>query len=74
MAACQQFQSQTEEADATTLPWLGYCLFHLGEYKKALDVYTKILAAPDADPVNHLYASCCNFYLGKYKDAEAEGG
>jgi len=62
-----EFQRQTGEANALTLPWLGYAAFHLGDYKKALDVYTEL--AP-TDPVYNLYASCCQFYLGDYSAAE----
>lgn len=71
-----EFQRQTgESVDANTLPWLGYCWFHLGEYKKALDIYMEILqqkstsnAEVDAD--YYLYAACCQFYMTNYKEAE----
>jgi intraflagellar transport protein 56 len=62
-----EFQRHTGEANALTLPWLGFAAFHLGDYKKALDVYTEL--AP-TDPVYNLYASCCQFYLGEYAAAE----
>ncbi len=62
-----EFQRHTGEANPLTLPWLGYAAFHLGDYKKALDVYTELAVA---EPVYHLYASCCQFYLGEYSLAE----
>lgn len=74
-----EFQKQTGEANKDTLPWLGYSAFHLGEYKKAYDVYhelsaggkdAKAAAEPDAN--YHLYAACCQFNLGLYKEAEEE--
>lgn len=68
-----EFQRQTGEVTAQTLPWLGYAAFHLGDYKKALDVYTELAEKAEADgggPVYHLYASCCQFYLGEYALAE----
>jgi len=67
-----EFEKQTKEASAKSLEWLGYAAFHKGDFKKALDAYNEILAKPDANPVNHLYAASCMFYLGNYKEAEAE--
>lgn len=67
-----EFQKQTKEVGSKTLEWLGYAAFHLGDYKKALDAYNDILRKPDADAVNYLYAACCMFYLGMYKEAEEE--
>lgn len=34
--------------------------------------YRELLALPDADPTYHLFAACCLFYLGLYKEADAE--
>jgi intraflagellar transport protein 56 len=62
-----EFQRHTEEANPLLLPWLGYAAFHLGDYKKALDVYIELAKN---EPVYYLYASCCQFYLGEYKEAE----
>lgn len=70
-----EFQRHTGEVTPLTLPWLGYAAFHLGDYKKALDVYSD-LASKDklsgGDPIYFLYASCCQFYLGDYTAAEEE--
>ena len=79
------------------MQWLGFAAFHLGDYKKALEVlapfgcslrpdpnapchpcclvlqvYQELLAKPDPDPVFHLYAACCLYYLGLHADAEVE--
>lgn len=37
-----EFQRHTGEVTPLTLPWLGYAAFHLGDYKKALDVYMEL--------------------------------
>jgi intraflagellar transport protein 56 len=50
-------------------PWIGYCAFHLGDYKLALETFQEMLRRPDADPVNHLHVACCLFNLGLYHEA-----
>jgi len=67
-----EFQRQTKETNPLTLPWLGYAAFHLGDYKKSLNVYTEICAQEKYEPANHLYAAACMFFLGLYKEAEQE--
>ncbi|KAJ3301941.1 Intraflagellar transport protein 56 [Kappamyces sp. JEL0829] len=52
--------------------WTGYSYFHLGDYRKAMEVYQDILKSPQADPIAHLYLGCCYFYLGMYKEADDE--
>ena len=39
---------------------------------QALKVYGDLLDLPDPDPVYHTYRAACLFYMGKYKEAEAE--
>jgi intraflagellar transport protein 56 len=67
-----QFQKQAGEGGPLAQPWLAYAHFHLGDYAKALDVYTKLQAEDPANGDYHLYAACCHFYLGHYKEAIAE--
>ncbi|XP_063980878.1 intraflagellar transport protein 56 [Diachasmimorpha longicaudata] len=53
-----------------TETWIGYCAFHLGDYKRAASVYeglTKKDKAP-ADVSTNL--ACCYFYLGMYPEAK----
>eukprot|EP00276_Gloeochaete_wittrockiana_P020210 CAMPEP_0184339664 /NCGR_PEP_ID=MMETSP1089-20130417/8337_1 /TAXON_ID=38269 ORGANISM="Gloeochaete wittrockiana, Strain SAG46.84" /NCGR_SAMPLE_ID=MMETSP1089 /ASSEMBLY_ACC=CAM_ASM_000445 /LENGTH=542 /DNA_ID=CAMNT_0026667039 /DNA_START=64 /DNA_END=1689 /DNA_ORIENTATION=- len=70
--ALLEFNRNAGTADESTLPWLGYCAFHLGDYKKAMDVYQEVLNGKDPDPIIHTYLACCMFYLGMYKEAEDE--
>jgi intraflagellar transport protein 56 len=65
-----EFQRKGKDANANTLPWLGYAAFHNGEYAKALSVYEELCLKPDANKNNFLYKACCHFYLGEYNDAE----
>jgi intraflagellar transport protein 56 len=34
-----EFERRAGEETPMTLPWLGYCAFHLGDYTKALKAY-----------------------------------
>jgi intraflagellar transport protein 56 len=50
--------------------WIGYCAFHLGDYKKAMSVYEALSHnknPPEGVPVN---LACCYFYLGMYPEAD----
>jgi pentatricopeptide repeat protein len=60
-------QRGTKDATPVTVPWLGYSYFHLGEYKKALEVYHELLKKSEPDPVNWLYSACCHFYMGQVR-------
>ena len=52
------------KGDEMTAQWIAYCSFHLGDHKKAADVYTKLLAQEGADPTLWNYLACCHFYQG----------
>lgn len=71
-----QFYRNSGQSDEKypILPWLGYCAFHLGDYKKAMEVYQECLKTTpfSTDARHHLHLGCCYFYLGMYKEAEAE--
>lgn len=47
------------------LEWKAYCHFHNGEHDKALECYENLLKDPNPDPMFHLYAGCCHFYMGE---------
>lgn len=69
--ALLEFQRQAGEEQKNTLEWLGYCAFHLGDYKKALDSYDELLReGADVSDDIHLYKACCYFYLQMYKEAK----
>lgn len=65
-----EYQRQSNSGDANLLPWLAYSAFHLGDYRKALNVYNDLLKEKKCDKVYHLYAACCHFYLGDIVAAE----
>ena len=50
--------------------WRAFCYFRLAEYKKAVDVYKKIVSNKEIKAVNpadiELFVACCKFYSGDY--------
>lgn len=62
----------SNEATVDTWQWLGYCQFHLGDYKKALDTFQKMQKLMGADKSVHTFLACCYFFLGMYKEGEEE--
>jgi len=70
--ALLEFNRQSNDDDDSTLPWLGYCSFHLGDYKKALEAYHVMMKSGNAPSETHLYIACCMYYLQLYKHAEEE--
>ena len=58
-----EFQRRTDTMDVNTLPWLAFCAFHLGDYHRALEVYTELSATRTATPDVALNRACCMFYL-----------
>ena len=39
--------------------------------EQALELYKQLLAGEDPDPIFHLYAAGCLYYMGVYDEAEA---
>lgn len=57
--------------DGNCEQWIGYCAFHLGDYKRAMSIFEKLSmnngVPPDDVMVN---LACCQFYLGLYPESE----
>ena len=68
-----EFNGATNFGDLTDM-WIAYCAFHLGDYKRAANVYenqrkkkeTKSNKHADSVPAN---LACCYFFLGMYPEA-----
>eukprot|EP00307_Rebecca_sp_RCC1486_P013510 CAMPEP_0119419176 /NCGR_PEP_ID=MMETSP1335-20130426/20111_1 /TAXON_ID=259385 /ORGANISM="Chrysoculter rhomboideus, Strain RCC1486" /LENGTH=588 /DNA_ID=CAMNT_0007444465 /DNA_START=30 /DNA_END=1796 /DNA_ORIENTATION=+ len=59
------------EQDVEQMRWLAFAAFHSGDFKKALDTYTRLIElVGEQEPTLHVYAACCLLGLGWYKDAE----
>ena len=69
--ALLEFNRRVGDVDETTLPWIAYCAFHLGDYRKALDTYEEIEQLGHATAETPLYKACCHYYMREYETAEA---
>jgi intraflagellar transport protein 56 len=70
--ALLEFMKHSDDAEKDTLAWIGYCAFHMGDYKKALEAYEEWESRGQAPDEVHLYKACCLFYLQMFKVAEQE--
>ncbi|XP_066594750.1 intraflagellar transport protein 56 isoform X2 [Prorops nasuta] len=50
--------------------WIGYCAFHLGDYKKAAGIYENLNKRDDCPTGVPTNLACCYFFLGMYPEAE----
>uniref|UniRef100_A0A3Q3ENL1 Intraflagellar transport protein 56 n=1 Tax=Labrus bergylta TaxID=56723 RepID=A0A3Q3ENL1_9LABR len=65
-----EFQRGIGESEEHADLWTGYCSFHLGDYKKAMEVYKSLTTGPDCPAEVWVYLACTLFFLGFYKEAE----
>lgn len=49
--------------------WIGYCAFHLGDYKRAAKVYENLNKKGNISVDLAANLACCYFYLGMYPEA-----
>jgi intraflagellar transport protein 56 len=52
------------------LLWIGYCCYHLGHYRRAVDAYKELISAHDVNAEVYLFLGACLFYQQQYEDAE----
>lgn len=68
-----EFRLKCNDGDTKDLLlWIGYCAFHLGNYKRAEDAYRELLNAHEVTKIVHIYIGCCYFYQQMYEEAEKE--
>jgi len=65
-----EFERNAGKKDVDTALWVAFCHFHLGDYKKSLAEYNKLIELPDVPPDVWTYLACTRFFLGMYKEAE----
>ncbi|KAI5698604.1 hypothetical protein M8J75_009220 [Diaphorina citri] len=63
------WQEGKGNADSLTDAWLGYCHFHLGQYKQALGIYETLRHLPNPPEDTEFNIASCYFYLGMYLQA-----
>ncbi|XP_026957576.1 intraflagellar transport protein 56 isoform X3 [Sagmatias obliquidens] len=69
----EQFKRHVGEQEEDTNLWIGYCAFHLGDYKRALEEYENATKEENCSPEVWVNLACTYFFLGMYKQAEAAG-
>ncbi|KAI3353040.1 hypothetical protein L3Q82_019613, partial [Scortum barcoo] len=65
-----EFQRSIGEKEEHADLWIGYCAFHLGDYKRAMEEYKSLTMKPECPPDVWVYLACALFFLGLYKEAE----
>ncbi|XP_046736835.1 intraflagellar transport protein 56 isoform X2 [Diprion similis] len=58
-----------EKNSINTDLWIGYCAFHLGDYKRAAKVYENMRKKGNTSVDLATNLACCYFYLGMYPEA-----
>ena len=70
--ALLEFRLKCQDGDTKDLlMWIGYCSFHLGNFKRAEEAYQE-LRAYDVGPELHLFIAACYFFKQMYEEAEKE--
>lgn len=65
-----EFQRDVGEREEHADLWMGYCAFHLGDYKRAMEVYKTLSQKAECPVEVWVYLACTMFLLGLYKEAE----
>ncbi|KAM9362607.1 intraflagellar transport protein 56 [Symphorus nematophorus] len=65
-----EFQRSIGEKEEHADLWIGYCAFHLGDYKRAMEEYKSLTLKPECPVEVWVYLACALFFLGLYKQAE----
>uniref|UniRef100_A0A671TIH1 Intraflagellar transport protein 56 n=1 Tax=Sparus aurata TaxID=8175 RepID=A0A671TIH1_SPAAU len=65
-----EFQRSIGEKEEHADLWIGYCAFHLGDYKRAMEVFFSLTSKPECPEQVWVYLACALFFLGLYKEAE----
>lgn len=65
-----QFDQSSGKRTDMTDQWLGYCAFHLGDYKRALQVYQTLSQSSEPPEDVYVNLACCYFFLGMYPQSE----
>lgn len=65
-----EFSRNSGQKDIDTDLWVSYCLFHLGDYKGAMELYEKVTKRNKFAPEVWIYLACCYFLLGMYPESK----
>ncbi|XP_076624547.1 tetratricopeptide repeat domain 26 [Colletes latitarsis] len=64
-----EFNSSSENSLNSEL-WMGYCAFHLGDYKRAATIYENLRKRDQTLVELPTNLACCYFYLGMYPESQ----
>ncbi|XP_017759327.1 PREDICTED: intraflagellar transport protein 56 [Eufriesea mexicana] len=64
-----EFNNATESTLNSEL-WMGYCAFHLGDYKRAATIYESLRKKEHTPADSSTNLACCYFYLGMYPESQ----
>ncbi|KAK9295898.1 hypothetical protein QLX08_009930 [Tetragonisca angustula] len=62
--------SNTSETTPKSELWIGYCAFHLGDYRRAATIYENLRKKDETPADTSTNLACCYFYLGMYPEAQ----
>uniref|UniRef100_A0A674MVC7 Intraflagellar transport protein 56 n=1 Tax=Takifugu rubripes TaxID=31033 RepID=A0A674MVC7_TAKRU len=65
-----EFKMSIGEEDDLTSLWMGYCAFHLGDYRRAMEEYRSLRQRPECPAQVWVFLACVFFFLGLYSEAE----
>uniref|UniRef100_A0A4W5RFR5 Intraflagellar transport protein 56 n=1 Tax=Hucho hucho TaxID=62062 RepID=A0A4W5RFR5_9TELE len=65
-----EFQRDVGEKEEHADLWIGYCAFHLGDYKRAMEVGVALTLRLEEPGEVWVYLACTQFFLGLYREAE----
>lgn len=66
-----EFKLKCNDGDTKELLlWIGYCAFHMGNFRRAEDAYKELLDTHDVSNEIYLNLACCYFYQQMYDEAE----
>ncbi|XP_064819554.1 intraflagellar transport protein 56-like isoform X1 [Oncorhynchus masou masou] len=65
-----EFQRDVGEKEEHADLWVGYCAFHLGDYKRAMEEYRALTLRLEEPGEVWVYLACTQFFLGLYREAE----
>ena len=69
--ALLEFKLRCQDGDMKDLlMWIGYCSFHLGNFRRSEEAYKELFDAYPVGDEIHLYQACCYFYQQMYEEAE----
>ncbi|XP_069053286.1 intraflagellar transport protein 56 isoform X1 [Lepisosteus oculatus] len=65
-----EFQRSVGQQEEDSDLWVGYCAFHLGDYRRAMEEYRSLTQRDGCSPDVWVNLACTYFFLGMYAEAE----